>query len=318
MRTDPSNPTSNVIPNGIKEPALLKAIEASGYPLQGVAAGAMIRHGFEVVEEWGYIDRDSKEHRSLDVAGWKDLAAKTARVCPRLCVLAECKRSAFPHIFFQSVANRPIPGFPTVGSVPRGYVPLEEQVRRAMLEARPGDVLGLAQHPFSEPGPPKCAAFSRATPSGDKVSLSGDEIFHGLVLPLVKAFDHYRQLFRAGPTDEVLFPTLLINVGVLDSPMVLVESPDRASDPILTPWVRVVRQEAQPDHNDRIRFNWYAIDAVHMGFFETYLTKHLLPLADEFAQRAVRQENVLRHGGTVDSLDAWEWDKVRAKPAPQR
>ena len=37
------------------EPALVRALEMSGYPLQGVVAERLQLAGFEVVEEWGFI-----------------------------------------------------------------------------------------------------------------------------------------------------------------------------------------------------------------------------------------------------------------------
>lgn len=318
MRTDPLNPARNAIPPGIKESALLHSIETSGYPLQGVAASKLIQQGFKVVEEWGYIDRDTKEHRSLDVFGTKELGGNTDPVRPGMALLAECKRSPHPHVFFQSVANRPVPSFPAVRGLLLGHVPIEEQGGKRTAEAQPAAVLGLSGHVFCEPGPPKCASFSRATPKGNSVTLSGEEIFSGLVLPLVKAFDHTTDLYKPVGASDIIFPTLLINVGVLDSPMILVESPDRASDPVLTPWVRVVRQESHPHPHRRIQYRWYAIDVVHIDFFEAYLTDHILPLADEFAKRVMQQESILRYGGVVANLDKWQWDEITLRADQRR
>jgi hypothetical protein len=72
----------------------------SGYPLQGMAARKLLRHGFEVIEEWGYADRDTQEPRSLDIAAHLALVDRVESVKPHLSLLVECNAVDAVHIDF--------------------------------------------------------------------------------------------------------------------------------------------------------------------------------------------------------------------------
>jgi hypothetical protein len=93
--------------------------------------------------------------------------------------------------------------------------------------------------------------------------------------------------------------------------MVVVESPNHTSDPVLSPWVRVARQEANPPNQRPPAFRHYAIDAVHIDAFERVLCDHIMPLAKEFAARTEMKQGVLLCGGRVADLDHWVWDEVQ-------
>ena len=84
----------------------------SGYPLQGIVAEKMEFAGFKVTEEWGYIDNDTREHRSLDLFASRGLESNAAaKVIPRLDLLIECKRTIHPYVFskrFLKSLRRPI------------------------------------------------------------------------------------------------------------------------------------------------------------------------------------------------------------------
>ena len=313
MRQCESNPSQNKLPPGIKEPELVQAIENSGYPLQGVTAAKLLSE-FSVTEEWGYIDRDSQEHRTLDVFAFKPLTDdKSANIQPLLILLIECKRSEHPYVFFQTVTDRQIPQFPHVAGLPRGIVSIHESSGNRMQEC-PGDkALGLNALPFVRSGPPHCCAFSKAEPSGNKVRLSGSDPFKNLILPLIKASVHATDLYRTDQRPSRLFPALVLCVSVLDSPMILVESPSKSADPMLIPWARVSRQEAIRDRQNWLRYRFYAIDAVHIDFFHKYISEKLLPFAREFAQRALRMEGILFNGGIVANLDNWTWEDIKPK-----
>lgn len=314
MKADKSNPESNQLPTGISETELVNAIEASGYPLQGIVASKLDSH-FSVTEEWGYIDRDSKDHRALDIFAHKRLHEdNNAPIQPNLVLLIECKRSRHPYVFFENVIERSIPGFPFVSGLPRDRVSISEQNGNRSRDAFGEEVLGLSEFPLIEPGPPKCAAFSKGIPSGKKVKLSGTDPFNSLVLPLVKALDHSSQLYQAIGQSSRVFPTLTFCISVLDAPMILVKSPESASAPILTPWTRITRLEANPDPRSRLRYRFYAVDAVHIDHFNEVLHDHILPFAAEFSKRAVRLGNVLLNGGMVPDLSNWGWDQIHEKP----
>ncbi len=55
MDKSPDNPSGNRLASGISEPNLIRAIESSGYPLQGVVV-SKLQAEFGVTEEWGYIE----------------------------------------------------------------------------------------------------------------------------------------------------------------------------------------------------------------------------------------------------------------------
>lgn len=233
-------------------------------------------------------------------------------------MLIECKRSQHPYIFFKNVTERPILHFPAISGLRNKNASIYEQSMKRSQDVLGAAVLGIDKVPFVDPGPPKCSAFSKGVPSGKKIELSGSDPFNTLILPLVKALDHALELYRAieGPT--TLYPTLLFCISVIDAPMILRDSPDKVSDPILCPWVRVVRHEANPDPRSWMRFRYYAVDAVHIDFFEEFLHKNLLPYAKTFASRARQLESVLFKGGVVDSLDSWEWSQIRPKDMARR
>jgi hypothetical protein len=73
----------------------------SGYPLQAVVAEKLMDAGFKVVEEWGFIDKDTKEQRSLDILAFKKLRNDKDTVIPSLTLLIECKRTIHPFVFFK-------------------------------------------------------------------------------------------------------------------------------------------------------------------------------------------------------------------------
>src|SRR5687768_10945920 len=117
MRQSSTNPSKNVLGPSVKEAALIKAIETSGYPLQGIVAEKLIDAGFEVAEEWGFIDRDTNEHRSLDISASRKWGDNKDPVVPSLSLLIECKRSTHPYVFFKKVSEVPAHVFPLVSGV---------------------------------------------------------------------------------------------------------------------------------------------------------------------------------------------------------
>jgi hypothetical protein len=93
--------------------------------------------------------------------------------------------------------------------------------------------------------------------------------------------------------------------------MALVESPSRVRDPVFTPWVRVVRQEASR-HERAAGYRWHVIDVVHAAFFERYIIEHVDPFLSDFANRVRHLSEALRNptGGQVETLDEWSWSHI--------
>jgi hypothetical protein len=314
MEQHPQNPPANNLPVSINESDFIRAIEASGYPLQGVVA-EKLKGQFIVAEEWGYIDRDSKEHRSLDIYASKWLGGNDGEIQPGVGLLIECKRSQQPFVFFQNLTRKHIPHFPTVVGLPTGRrIAVSERSGGRTREVELTEATGLDQLPFVSTGPPLCSAFSKAIPSGKKVELSGSDAFNSVVLPLVKAQAHAVELFDRANNQPPHLPRILMGLGVLEAPMVLVEGPSAAAHPKLVPWVRVVRQEAIPVKgfmSDQYRF--FVIDIVHADYFETFRDTHLMPFAESAAARLRERHRVILGGGVVDSLDNFKWGQIEPK-----
>jgi hypothetical protein len=324
MKLKTNNPERNRLPPGIAEDDLIKGIEKSGYPLQSVVAERLVKRGYSVTEEWGYADRDSGEPRSLDVLasseGRFDLRAE---VVPSIVLMIECKKSEHPFIFFRMVTRPDMPWFPSIFGLPHQGVSLKESKNPERHELAPASrALGLSELPFVSLGTDRAASFSQAIPHGKKVDLSGAEAFNHLILPLSKAADHARSVYGHGhgPGYGTVFPRAALSIAVLDAPMILIEGPDRVSEPIYTPWVRIVRQEPNVDRFDGdTPFKHYAIDAVHIDFFDKYLEDELTPFTQHFSHRARNLGDIFIDGGEVPNLDSWNWNEItRWSGAPAR
>jgi hypothetical protein len=161
-----------------------------------------------------------------------------------------------------------------------------------------------------------CASFSQATLNGKKVILSGEDPYKNIVLPLVKSNQYKVALDKAFVNSSSPSPTLVFCICVLDAPMLLVEAPNKAGDPILTPWIRVMRLEAKrSDKYDSHQF--FGIDFVHIDGLDLYLKENLMPFAAEFAQRSRRLERIWTDGGIVQSMSEVKWDLIQPK-TPRR
>jgi hypothetical protein len=327
MKEKTGNPKRNLIPEGIQESVLIRGIEKSGYPLQSVVADRLAKSGFHVTEEWGYSDRESGSTRPLDVLAVSNLRLdQRATVVPGLVLMIECKKSEHPFIFFRMVTQPYMFWFPSVFGLPHSGVSLRQRKNSSSDPERheiilASRALGLGELPFSD-GPDRAASFSQAIPHGkDRVDLSGAEAFNSLVLPLSKAADHAWSVYGHGhvPGYSAVFARAALSVAVLDAPMILVEDPERVAEPIYTPWVRIVRQEPNLRPGGANPFKHYAIDAVHIDFFDEYLEKHLSPFAQEFARRSEKFGEIFLDGGEVPNLDSWTWNKIqRWSGAPAR
>src|SRR5712691_9006269 len=125
MNYTPNNPTSNQLGPGLTEDQVSAAVEKSGYPLQTIV-GDLLRtkptgtdDKFRVQEEWSFVDRNTKELRSIDLLvdlrlhGWNP----QPRVRPQLNLLIECKQSTLPFVFFLTKSGLWPLSFPTVGGL---------------------------------------------------------------------------------------------------------------------------------------------------------------------------------------------------------
>jgi len=255
-----NNPPRNALHSGLPINGLRQLVKLSGYPLQTVVASKLQKE-FGVTEEWGYPDRNTQEHRTLDVYGFKALAEENKSgtlIRPNVALLVECKQSALPYFFFQSVAyqNRPIPMFPAIVGVQR----LELSAGQTSRQVRPAECLGLVSERFIFGDPPVCASFARAAKKGkapeeeldrtgaqpdfvkvQNLEITGADAYQNVILPLASAMRHLREYYQPDSTGSVIGATLALAVCVLDAPMVLVTGPSEEPTLALAPWIRVVR-----------------------------------------------------------------------------
>jgi len=309
MKNQLENVYENKLPEGLEQADLFNAVKASGYPLQGLVAH-QLKEFFGITEEWGYIDRDTGDHRALDIFAYRRLKEfEHENMHPNLITLVECKRSSMPYIFFRSVIERLVPNFPFVTGCRKIW--LHDSRNHSRMEYIT-NCLGLPELPFVASGPAICATFSKVHRKGKELELSGIDPFNKVVLPLVKSLD-YALEYYAIKNETALFPALILCVCVLDAPMVLVEGPDKMNELSLEPWVRIVRQENPKNLADSKQPKWYVVDFVHISFLEDFLVNHLLPFAESFGERIIKQENILRNGGIVNHLNDWNWNEIQVR-----
>lgn len=246
---------------------LLQAVQLSGYPLQSDVARELSKQ-FQVVEEWGFADRTTKEHRTLGVYAFRELDDPVGQLRPRLHLLVECKRSDLPFVFFPPGVGRVPWDFPEILGVGNFSLDLGN---RTTQDACPATFFCAKDSPFVSL-PQLAVSFTRAHRKNKDLELSGDVPFNQVVMPLVGALEQARRIF--GGINGT--PLIVLGLCAVDAAMVVADGP--ADSPVLKlePWVRVVHQENAEEGHQWRRRN-YAIDFVHREFLEKYIVEHALP-----------------------------------------
>lgn len=302
------NPDSNCLKEGVTAAQLELAVRTSGYPLQRVVAEQLLGV-FEVTEEWGYVDRETKEHRALDIFAFRRLR-ESARLWVNLALLVECKRSDLPFVFFEAAAPRVPREFPIVAGL-RGKTPEIHVTGVGSKSAPASRFLGLHDFPFVSSAPPTCSAFARAERKGKELDLSGTVPFNQVVLPLVSAVQHFVNLQKTVGSQTAVPACLAHPICVVDAPMVLAQGGPEAPGLTMCPWVRVVRQEAAKERDEGF-WRHYVVDFVHRAYLTTFVHQHLLPFAEQFAERAVSVESLLSEGkARVPDFNEWKFEELR-------
>lgn len=195
MKSAASNPPENQLHAGLTEDMLRDAVTASGYPLQTLVAAKLLDFGFQISEEWVFVDDRSGQPRTLDLHASRRLYDRSQgqeRVRPQLALVVECKRSDMPYVFFAS-STRPgrggqavsVAGLKTTG------ITISTDDDRSTWTFSVIQALGLADHPFVADPPCVALSFSKAARRGKCLELSGSDPYHSLVLPLTKALGGY-------------------------------------------------------------------------------------------------------------------------------
>jgi hypothetical protein len=254
--------------------------------------------GFHVQDEWGYIDRDTHELRNLDIRASLRLHewSPQPRVRPQLDLLVECKQSALPYVFFL-VDNRIwTGGFPTIAGLRRSSVVFSSDDDPSTWENTVITALDLSEEPF-QTAPPFCHTLAKCIRKGSDLELSGSDGYNAIVLPLVKAIEHFTRAEEPVSTAWYFDCHLCIGLAVLDAPLVGVRVADDGTTALIgTPWVRVARHEYDEKLEPFDRDKLWLLDVVHKDFMAVYLRDNVLPFATTFAERALRHTTELATG----------------------
>jgi hypothetical protein len=309
------------MPAGVADEQLVDAVRQSGYPLQTIVA-SQLRETFSIQEEWSYVDRDSGDLRTVDVFAERPLYAlegEHPRVRPHIAIVAECKRSDLPFLFFETAGRVWLSEFPLVAGLREPYIRLTTDTDLSTLSLPVITCLGLQRHPFVSSAPAVCATLSKLVRAGRDLLLSGSEAYASIVLPLVKAMDYFARTVMPLPTHVYFDCYAAVGICVLNAPMVVVRS---SSDPPalrLAPWARLVRDEARKDGTQYERSATFVVDFVHRDYLATYIRDWLTPFCRDFGEKVIKHALVLAAcAGFVPGM--WEagFDRVEASLRPIR
>jgi hypothetical protein len=293
---------------------LQAAVDRSGYPLQSVV-GDLLRPEFVVHEEWSYIDRNTRELRAIDLRadvhlhGWNP----QPRVRPQLTLLIECKHSELPYIFFRSGSLHTLLEHPHIAGLRSQEIVISSDDDASTWTYTVIHALDLHEDPF-QGDPVYATTFSKCVRKGAELELSGVDAYNGLVLPLIKTLAHL-SVAEAPPKTAWYFDAhLAVALGVLDAPMVCVQTEADVNAINMCPWVRVVRHEYDEGGRPWDRNRLWAVDIVHRDFLRAYLDAHLMPFAKRFAERVLRHPTELATGQAfVPKMGADGWGPIEGR-----
>jgi hypothetical protein len=325
MDHSPENPSANQLGPGLTEDQILGAVVKSGYPLQTVV-GDLLRAKFsatkgmfQVEEEWSYVDRDTKDLRTIDLLAELRLHDwdPQPRVRPHLNLLIECKQSLLPYIFFETSKIHGLMDFPTIAGLRKDKIVIASDDDPSTWTYTVPHALDLERDAFHTT-PRACHTLSKCVRKGAEIELSGSDAYNGLVLPLVKSLQHFVHANRPGDTAWYFDCHATLAVGVLDAPMISVSV--GPAGPVLTavPWIRILRheyeEEAERFDHEQLRI----IDVVHKDFLGTFLDQHLVPFSKRFAERVLRHPTELATGvAFVPDMGAHGWDPIESRMKPR-
>jgi hypothetical protein len=310
LETHPANPATNLLPAGMTESSLVQAIRSSGYPLQTQVA-QLLSNTMRVQHEWSYLDQQSGALRALDLVASKALwdehkiHAVRSHLYPSLTLLVECKRSELPYVFFETHSPDFYPfRLPLVTGLPHDHITLHFEGRDLSTLTTPLSLaMSMFAHPFMTSSMPRSFSFARVHRAGSRIELSGEDVYNGVVLPIVKATAYVSKLHEPSGDALYFYPELVLPVCVIDAPMV-VQSPDGTAT--MQPWVRVFRNETFEEATRINEHDWYMIDFVHSDYLAEYVSM-ADAFATEYCGRMLAHEPELLSGSghvstTIDDL----------------
>ena len=310
MEQAPHNPAGNQLGAGLTEDQIRDAVAKSGYPLQTIV-GDLLRSkvvaedaNFQVQEEWSYVDRDTKELRAVDLLAdlrlydWK----LHPRVRPHLNLLIECKQSALPFIFFETSRTPWLTNFPTIAGLAKDKIVLTSDDDPSSWIYTVPHALSLDKEPF-QTALRTCHTLSKCVRKGSAIELSGSEAYNGLILPLVKAVQHFVRSQSPVDTRWYFDCHATLAVAILDAPMVSVGAGQMGPNLTAVPWVRVVRHEYEEEAERFERDQLWVVDVVHREFVSAYLDEHDCRLLDVLGSESY----VIQPNSRPESRLCQEW-----------
>lgn len=292
------NIETNMLPAGITEEQVAEAVRTSGYPLQTRVA-ALLDESFLIQEEWGFADRETGAHRTLDLMAERSFGSRDPnqfRVRPMLNLLVECKQSDLPFVFFLADA-RPIDNFPMIAGLGKHEIAVKTDDDLSRWIFTPQQALDLRNLNFAQ-APPLCSTLSKCVRKGKEIQLSGSESFNSIVQPLLSAAEHFRSTSAPPKTAFWFSAHAVLGIAVLDAPMIGVRVRADCETFEFVPWVRVLRHEPSLQKGSP-RDYWGAISAldfIHKDFLSSYLEYSVVPFMSEFQKRVQRHDEELATG----------------------
>ena len=304
---------------GISGKDLLDAINKSGYPFQAEIADHVRTKlagidGSEVQEEWAYIDADEGGIRSLDVFveaplySTEDAISKKKKIWPYLNMLIECKQSEFPYIFFLRAKSAGYVNFPDIAGVSSADLRLVMQGKSFSglypVNMSMHDVFACYNLQTFRGPAFNAISMAKAVRKGSKLELSGEDVYRGLTLPLMKAADYIRDHSAPESDAAVINPKFIVTIAVIRAPLIGAYLHQGKTIMLGIPWVRACRIEpAMADQHSRPGASVRYFDVVHSEFFPNYIE---LLIKDSFAlaQRMLMCDEVVYSGVGLRDFDA--------------
>jgi hypothetical protein len=320
MKNSDNQLLKDLLSRGIKIEDINNAIRKSGYPLQNKVVNIIKKLIPNINEEEGYLDKKTKELRSIDISAQKPLwnyKEKQPRVRPELNLLIECKQSELPFIFFLSDNIKETPNFPIFAGLHSNNIEITTDDDASTWSFSINQILELHNNKFIRNDPIFCTTMSKCERKGKSIELSGSNSFNNLIFPIISAMDFFIHEEKPSKSAQYFDLHMVIGLGVLDAPMIGVKIYGNKHKIKPIHWVRIVRHH--PDKYDywENKENIFGIDIVHKDYLKEYLEKHLLPFADEYSKRVIRHTEVLASGKAFISgmeKDSWNNIEKRLKP----
>jgi hypothetical protein len=315
MKASKGNPKNNILPTGVTEANIGLAIRKSGYPLQTIIANKL-RKGFSCQEEWSYIDSRTNENRSIDIMAQMDFFdyKNQPRVRPRLNLLIECKQSELPYLFFLTPDVIRTIHYPYICGLPDRNITIYTDDDPSSWSLPLSDAFDLAEDHFLIESVPNSMTFSKCVRQGKDITLSGNESYQSLVLPLLRSLQYFEK-FETPPKTAVYFDCHLpFAVAVLDSPMIGVTIKEKVHTTKLIPWVRLFKYESFESKDLTDRSKLFAIDIVHKDFFDTYISSKLIPFVAKFSTLILKHSELIAKGkGFAKDMEKNSWTDIEPR-----